>query len=61
MNLYAIYLRWAFISGAITKISYKDSCDHFKLFLEKESEKKPHLREFLNKSSSFFEDIMLVQ
>ena len=61
LNLYAIYLRWTFISGAITKISYKDSCDHFKLFLEKESEKKPHLREFLNKSSSFFEDIMLVQ
>ena len=39
LNLYAIYLRWTFISGAITKTSYKDSCDNFKLFLEKESKK----------------------
>jgi len=46
---YIVYLRYAFISGRITKQSYKKSIEDLIVYIEKERLERSHLGEFLDK------------
>jgi predicted PolB exonuclease-like 3'-5' exonuclease len=49
LNTYCVYLRFELMRGSITEQRYHESILNLKNYLNDEGQKRPHLKEFLNK------------